>query len=190
MEWGLRAWVERLVGTLAYYGAMARRQKTTQVPVSLPEMESAPDRWLRNIRLSGFTLTILVLVILAVVVLAPSLKLLVEQQQEITALESEVGDRQESVDELTDEVARWSDPAYIEAAARDRLLYVYPGEYSYLLKDVPGTTTTADGAPISDEIQTTEVDWMDSMLSSIFTAGLSDAVPAELVSPVITDDAQ
>jgi len=31
---------------------------------------------------------------------------------------------------------------------------------------------------------------MDSMLSSIFTAGLSDAVPAELVSPVITDDAQ
>jgi cell division protein FtsB len=166
---------------------MAPRQKTTQVPVSLPEMESAPERWLRNIRLSGFTLTILVLVILAVVVLAPSLKLLVEQQQEITALEEVVGDKQASVDELTDEVARWSDPAYIEAAARDRLLYVYPGEYSYLLTTAPDTSTTADGAPISSEIQSTEVDWMDSMLSSIFTAGLSDAVPTELVAPAVTD---
>lgn len=166
---------------------MARRQKTTQVPVALPEMESAPDRWLRNIRLSGFTLTMLALVILGVVVLAPSLKLLVEQRQELATLQEVVGEQQASVDELTGEVARWSDPAYIEAEARDRLLYVYPGEYSYLVIDGDPTPTTADGVPISDTIQTTQVDWMKSMLSSVLTAGLSDAVPSELVAPVIDE---
>lgn len=150
-------------------------------------MESAPERWLRNIRLSGFTLIMLILVVLAVVVLAPSLKLLVEQQQELTSLQQEVGEQQSAVDELEGEVARWSDPAYIEAEARDRLLYVYPGEYSYLVFDGAQTATTADGAPISDSIQTTQVDWMSSMLSSVFTAGLSDDVPDAIVPPVIGD---
>jgi len=148
-------------------------------------MESAPERWLRNIRLSGFTLVMLFLLVLGVVVLAPSLKLLVEQQQEIVSLQQVVDGKQDSVDNLRGEVARWSDPAYIEAEARDRLLYVYPGEYSYLVLDGDKTPTTADGAPISDTIQTTQVDWMKSMLSSVLTAGLSDAAPSELVSPVI-----
>jgi len=150
-------------------------------------MESAPERWLRNIRLSGFTLTMLAIVVLAVVVLAPSLKLLVEQQQDIARLQQVVGEKQDSVDDLGNEVARWQDPAYIEAEARDRLLYVYPGEFSYLVTDVDDTPTTANGAPISDSIQTTQVDWMSSLMSSVFTAGLSDAVPDELVSPVIGD---
>jgi cell division protein FtsB len=150
-------------------------------------MESAPERWLRNIRLSGFTLTMLLLVILAVVVLAPSLKLLIEQQQEMSALEVEVGEQRDSVDDLEDEVARWSDPAYIEAEARDRLLYVYPGEYSYLVIDGTTTATTADGAPISDSIQTTRVDWINSMLGSVFTAGLSTDVADDIVPPVIED---
>ena len=168
---------------------MAPRQKTTRVPVALPVMESAPERWLRNIRLSGFTLTMLVLVVLATVVLAPSLKLLVEQQQEIALLRQVVGDKQESVDTLNSEVARWSDPAYIEAEARDRLLYVYPGEISYLVIEGDNAPTTADGAPISDTIQTTQVDWMKSMLSSVFTAGLSDAAPGELIAPPVSDPA-
>jgi cell division protein FtsB len=150
-------------------------------------MESAPERWLRNIRLSGFTLTVLFLVILAVVVLAPSLKLLVEQQQEMAALEVEVGEQRDSVNNLEDEVARWSDPAYIEAEARDRLLYVYPGEYSYLVIDGTTTATTADGAPISDSIQTTQVDWINSMLGSVLTAGLSTDVADDIVPPVIED---
>ena len=95
-------------------------------------MESAPERWLRNIRLSGFTLTMLVLVILAVVVLAPSLKLLVEQQQEMAALEVEVGEQRDSVNNLEDEVARWSDPESVVARAR-RLIQCSAGGPSGLL---------------------------------------------------------
>jgi len=167
---------------------MARTSKRTKVPVALPEMESAPQRWLRNIRLSGFTLTMLGLVILAVVVLAPSLKLLVEQQQEIRQLQAENDRDTATVNGLKDQVVRWKDPAYIEAQARERLLFVYPGEYSYLvIANKKKTPTTTNGAPISDSIQSTQVDWVKSMLSSVLTAGLSNAAPDELISPVIED---
>jgi cell division protein FtsB len=160
---------------------MARREKTRQIPVALPREESAPESWLRNLRLSGFTLLMLGLVILAVIVLAPNLRILIEQRAQIAELEQTVNNAQESVEELTEEVARWEDPAYIESQARDRLSYVFPGDVSYL---VVGSTeeqpTTVDGLPISDQIQTTRVDWMASLLSSVFTAGLTTAPTADL----------
>lgn len=157
---------------------------TTRVPVALPEMESAPERWLRNLRLSGFALTVLGLVILAVVVLAPGLKILVEQRQQIAALEQLVQDKGESVATLEDDVARWSDPTYIKQQARERLYYVFPGEFSYLVIDDGATVTSQNMPPISSEIQTTQVDWLRSILGSVFTAGLTAASPEQLVAPV------
>ncbi|CAN5310913.1 hypothetical protein BH09ACT6_BH09ACT6_25630 [soil metagenome] len=163
---------------------MARRPKTERVAVRLPE-ESAPEHWLRTIRLSGFTLLMLGLLILAVIVLAPNLRILIEQRQQIAALQAAVDDATNSVNDLQSDVARWSDPAYIEAQARERLFYVFPGDVSYLVVGDNTGPTTSDGVPISDEIQTTQVDWVRTLLSSVYTAGLTDAPPDELVAPVI-----
>ena len=74
--------------------------------------------------MSGFTVTVLVLIIGALVVLAPSLRILVEQQQELAALEQRVAEQQAAVEGLAVQIDRWQDPAYIEAQASDRLLYV------------------------------------------------------------------
>ena len=161
---------------------MARRG-TTRVAVSLPE-ESAPEHWLRTIRLSGFTFLMLALLILAVVVLAPNLRVFIEQRQQIAALQQAVDVTQTSVDRLNANVARWGDPAYIKSQARERLFYVFPGEVSYLVIGDGGEPATRDGLPISNKIQTTKVDWASTLLSSIFTAGLTDAPPAELAAPV------
>jgi len=161
----------------------ADRKKTRKVAVALPAMETAPERWLRTIRLSGFAFTILALIVLSLVVLAPSLRTLVDQRQQIAELEQAVKDKEASVADLEGEVDRWSDPAYIEAQARSRIYYVYPGEYTYLVinpDESESDTTTADGAPISDEIQTTKVDWLQSLLSSVVTSGVTDATPEEL----------
>jgi cell division protein FtsB len=160
---------------------MARRG-TTKVAVRLPE-ESAPEHWLRTIRFSGFTFLMLGLVVLAVIVLAPNLRILIEQQQQIAALQAAVDDTQSSVDQLSGDVARWSDPAYIESQARERLFYVFPGDVSYLVVGESDEPTTTDGLPISDEIQTTQVDWVRSLLGSVYTAGLTDAPADELVGP-------
>lgn len=161
---------------------MARRA-TRRVTVALPE-ETAPERWLRTIRLSGFSVVMLCLLVLAVIVLAPNLRVLIEQRQQIAALQAEVDAANSSVDQLKSDVARWNDPAYIRSQARQRLYYVLPGEVSYLVVADGSTAATPGGLPISDQVQTAKVDWARTLMASIYTAGLTDAPAADLVTPV------
>jgi cell division protein FtsB len=163
----------------------SEREKTVRVPVAMPE-ESRPAAWLRNFRLSGFALSLLLLIVAALVVLAPNLKTLVEQRQQIAELHAQVDDANSAVTELKGEVDRWKDPAYIESQARNRLYYVFPGDISYLVIGESTGPKTADGQPISDKIQTTKVDWMRSLLASVYTAGLTQAAPAQIPSPTTT----
>jgi len=163
--------------------AAKARTIRSRVAVALPE-ESAPGQWLRSIRLSGFTFVMLTLLVLTIVVLAPSLRTLVEQQQQLAELRASVEDHKETVGDLEDDIVRWDDPSYIEAQARDRLVYVFPGDYTYLVIDDTTAVTTDDGAPISDDIQTTKVDWVHSLLSSLVTAGTTTKTAEELEAPV------
>lgn len=161
---------------------------TRRVPVTLPAMETAAGGWLRGMRVSGFSLLMLVIIVLFVIILAPSLKTLIQQQQQITSLQSDVDAQKQNVDDLKDTVARWNDPAYIEAQARDRLLYVYPGEYSYLVMDDAATKSeaaakTEAGTKITKDIQNPQVDWVGAMTASVLDAGLTDEPAAKLVSP-------
>ncbi|MBW4032541.1 MAG: septum formation initiator family protein [Acidobacteria bacterium] len=158
---------------------MAKRERTTRVPVAMPE-ESRPAAWLRNFRLSGFALSLLLLIVAALVVLAPSLRTLVAQRQQIAALQSQVDDAKTAVTNLTGEVDRWKDPAYVESQARNRLYYVFPGDVSYLVTGEASGTPKPGGQPISARIQTTQVDWMRTLLSSVYTAGLTQSPPAQL----------
>ncbi|HEY4269533.1 MAG TPA: septum formation initiator family protein [Galbitalea sp.] len=117
---------------------------------------------------------IMALVVLGVVVLAPSLKLVIEQHQQIATMQKSAELQKQQVAQLKTQVARWNDPAYIEAQARNRLLYVFPGEYAYLVIPDPTKTQTQNGEPISKHIQNTQVDWVGALTSSILGAGLSD----------------
>jgi len=159
------------------------RERIRRVAVALPQ-EAAHGQWMRSMRLSGFTFVMLFVIVLAVVVLAPSLRTLVEQQNQLVELRQAVEDKKNQVNELEGDIARWDDPAYIEAQARDRLVYVYPGDYTYLVIDDGKTITTDDGAPISDDIQTTKVDWVRGLLSSIVTAGTTTDTAETLDAPI------
>jgi len=154
------------------------RSRARRIPVALPP-ESRAAAWLRDVRVSGFALAMLLLIVAAVVVLAPGLKTLVEQRQQIAQLQQERDDARQQVDELEGEIDRWSDPAYIEAQARERLYYVYPGDTSFLVVGADDGPRTSDGLPISDQIQATRVDWLSALLGSVMTAGLTDAAPLD-----------
>ncbi|MGN6325035.1 FtsB family cell division protein [Pseudolysinimonas sp.] len=145
----------------------------------MPE-ESRPAAWLRGFRLSGFALSSLLLIVAALVVLAPNLKTLVEQRQQIAQLQAQVAHERQSVKDLTGQVDRWKDPAYVEAQARTQLYYVMPGDVSYFVVGAPTTPTTSDKLPVSDKIQSADVDWLHSLLQSTFTAGLTTATPQQL----------
>ena len=157
------------------------RQRTpasrpSRVPVALPHSSS---NWLRSIRFSGFTVLMFVVIVMFVVIIAPGLRVYIDQRAQLNALQAAVDARDEENGELTEQIARWSDPAYIKAEARDRLYYVMPGETSFLVIDDQQQPEQATGG-VSDTISTTEVDWLSSLFASGMTAGLSDATPAEL----------
>ncbi len=159
-----------------------RGPEKVRVPVAMPD-GSAPERWLSNIRVSSFTVMILALLVLGVVVLAPSLKLLIQQRTQIAGLEKAVTEQKNNVSDLKSQVARWNDPAYIEAQARNRLLFVMPGEYSYLVLPQAGLDVGTTTAPISKHILTTQIDWVQALTSSVLRAGLSSETKSQLQSP-------
>lgn len=134
-------------------------------------------------RLSGFSVIMLTLLVIAVIALAPSIRTFVEQQNQLADLRQAVKDRRDAVNDLNAEIARWDDPAFIEAQARDRLVYVFPGDVTYLVIDDEGSVTTDDGAPISADIQPTQIDWVQALLSTIVAAGTTTEQAEDVEGP-------
>ncbi|SMH46580.1 Septum formation initiator [Rathayibacter oskolensis] len=133
---------------------------------------------------SGFTLLVMGIMILAVVVLAPSIKNFVEQRAEISELQRSVDEAKTQSQDLDEERTRWSDPAYIRAQARERLYFVMPGEVSYLVLDDIAVAQQAE-QPASDSVQETASDWAGSLLASLAVAGLGDPSTDELAPDAV-----
>lgn len=133
--------------------------------------------WLGGIRLSGFMVIMLGLVVLAAFVLVPTVGTYLDQRQQIAALEQSVKLTQDQIDELESERERWSDPAYITTEARERLYYVRPGEVVYLVdNDLPPEDVPQEQGAVSEEVERTRTDWMSQLLRSVTEAGLATTV--------------
>ncbi|PPH37815.1 hypothetical protein C5C53_05390, partial [Rathayibacter sp. AY1E3] len=160
----------------------AGKPRTASAPRSpRPKQPPAPpsSAWIAGVRGSGFTLLVMGIMILAMVVLAPSIKNFVEQRAEIAELQRSVDAAKTQAQNLDEQRTRWSDPAFIRAQARERLYFVMPGEVSYLVLD---DVTLAQQAqqPASDTVQETPSDWAGSLLSSIAVSGLGEPTADEL----------
>ncbi|WAC65325.1 septum formation initiator family protein [Agrococcus sp. SL85] len=147
---------------------------------------SRPDP-VGQLRVSWLLLVVVGLVVAGVVVLAPTVGLLLEQRRDIAAAEAQVVEQQENVEALQDEVARWDDPAYIEAQARDRLFYVYPGETSFVLLDDRSALESASAPVPSATLEQPTRDWASAAASSFLVAGLTSAGPTSFGEPAETD---
>ena len=76
------------------------------------------------------------------------------------------------------------DPAYIEAQARERLYYVFPGDISYLVVgDGRPPAATDDGCRSATRSRPPRSTGSAALLVSVYTAGLTDATPDQLDSP-------
>lgn len=133
--------------------------------------------WLGGIRLSGFMVIMLGLVVLAAFVLVPTIGTYLDQRQQIAALEQSLELSREEIADLEAQRTRFTDPAYITTQARERLYYVRPGEVVYLVdNDLPDALTPQEFGPVSDEIATTRTDWMSQLVRSVTSAGLARTV--------------
>lgn len=124
----------------------------------------------------------LVLAIVALVafsMLFPTIRAYLAQQAELHTLASDVAAAERAEKDSQAELDRWSDPAYVEAQARERLSFVNPGETSYRVIDpeVVVETPTADGATPGPAAGPTlpvggaEVPWYATVWQSVEIAG-------------------
>ncbi|MCU1481472.1 MAG: hypothetical protein JWQ19_2258 [Subtercola sp.] len=141
---------------------------------------AASTNWLRSIRFSGFTVLMLVVLVLFVVVVAPGARIFIEQRQQIADLQNSLQSAQAQNVTLNSQVARWGDPAYIRAEARERLYFVMPGETAFLVLNDTQAGSAASSAPVSTSIQPTQTNWMAALFASGMTAGLSTQTADQL----------
>ncbi len=125
---------------------------------------------LLSLQASGFVVTVLALLVAGVVILSPSLRILAEQQQEIAQLREGLEKSQQEVFDLVEQRDRWQDPAFVETQARERLMFVYPGDITYLVIDDLGDPVSEEDLVVSTEIQAVQPDWRDALLGSFLVA--------------------
>jgi cell division protein FtsB len=157
--------------------ARARSRRATRAAGSAGAAGAvAADRagWLSGIRFSGFSVIMMGVLVLAVVVLAPTIAAFAQQRQQIAELRAAVSQQEDEVQRLRDERERWNDETFIMTKARERLYYVMPGEVSYLVIDDRTEAAKADAAAeVSADVTESKGDWMRTLLDSVMTAGLA-----------------
>mgnify|MGYP000019292679 CR=1 FL=1 len=150
---------------------------------------------LRVSRLNLSSLTLLAMIVLGVITLAPRVQTWFMQRQAIFQAQQSLEEAKKEVAQMQVERKRWEDPAYIRAQARDRLYYVMPGEVSYLVMDADGVNTSdtsgtvgakmaadKNNAQISSSIYQTKNNWVDAVLESVIRAGVEQPTDKNIVA--------
>lgn len=173
----------------------SRRPAASARPRSGPT--APPVRAPRGLSRRAAVLAVLVLAVAAAT--APIIRDFVNQQTAKAAAAADVLERRERVAALQDQAARWDDPAYVAAEARQRLGLVMPGERRYIVLPPPvppgepgaGTATSDPGAagppqadppPVGgrvalDPAGSAEQAWFASVWDSLARAGADEAPP-------------
>ncbi|GAB2615862.1 hypothetical protein GCM10009696_21880 [Kocuria himachalensis] len=126
---------------------------------------------------SGRFLVLTLVAVLIVFLAAPTTKIFLEQRAEIAQLERAIADMEAQRASLEDQVDQWSDETYVKQRARDRLLYVMPGERSYLVvgaEEMDGAVVDSSAAQVEAE----KPAWVDALWQSVVASAYDDARPA------------
>jgi cell division protein FtsB len=84
-------------------------------------------------RLTGRAAVLVLVLAVLTVSYASSLRAYLQQRSHINDLKASIAQHEADIDALETEKARWDDPAYVRAQARERLGYVMPGDKSYVV---------------------------------------------------------
>ena len=178
----------------------AGKKSARRAPVSASRQARAPKQsrsaasaeWMRGMRLNTYTITLLAMIVLGVLTLAPRVQEWFVLRQQVAQAQADVEQARKDVASMQSEVKRWEDPVYIRSQARDRLYYVMPGEVSYLVMDADGVNTSdisgTVGAMLADQrnygqisksIKETRNNWVDSLMETLIVAGIDVPKAAE-----------
>lgn len=145
--------------------------------------------WASSLRFSVFTVLIVGLVLAGAIIVSPSLSTFVQQRREIAELRESVRVHQEAVTEIDAERAKWKDPVYVRAQARDRLFYVLPGETQLNVIDDVVMPVESD-EETSAELSRIESNWAEGLVGSFLSAGTQAPAADDAQAGGTTDPAQ
>lgn len=125
-------------------------------------------------------LTLLTLVVLMTLVIAPVLSGYLRQRADISTAHAGIEKEKEEIAALEAELETWSDPDFVEQQARDRLRFVKEGETVFTVIDDTGTdyTEALPGmAPVSEDVIATSP-WYGQVWESVTVAnaGLPETI--------------
>lgn len=104
------------------------------------------------------------------------LRTYLEQRSQIAALHEQIASDTSAVAQLQLTAARWQDPAFVRAQARQRLHLIAPGETGYIVTD-SGTLSPSPG-PVAPSVSTAPRDAVAGGPTSPPAAGTSTPPPA------------
>jgi len=124
--------------------------------------------------LSWRALVLATVIILSLALVMPTVRGYLTQQEEVSARRAEVEAARFEVANLEAEVARWGDPAFVIAQARERLSYVLPGETPFRVVD-PEVVVVIAAAPDGETPTAYEEDpaWFTTVWGSLQQAGVT-----------------
>ncbi len=129
------------------------------------------------------------LVVFAVLALSyvSSLRIYIDQEQQMAAARAQIARDQAAVDRLTDEIARWKDPDYVKTQARDRLGWVLPGEVGYRVLGADGKVIGGQVGSIAGRNDPENQTWYERLQGSVQTADQpAPATPQPKAAETIT----
>lgn len=113
-----------------------------------------------------------------------------QQRGEIQATKAEIAMREATIEELTDTEARWEDPAFVEAQARQRFGWVMPGEVGYRVIGADGEVQ-GEAPSLAEPPDPEQQSWYDALWGSTREAGVppdSSTTPRPDPDDVLGDD--
>ncbi len=119
-----------------------------------------------------------VVALLAFVLVYPTLHSYLAEKTAVDALRAQVAAAQKTNGDLKAQLARWNDPAYITAQARERLSFVMPGETAWRVVDpqiVPGEAPDPVATPAA--APTPAVPWYGKVWQSLQGADQASDTP-------------
>lgn len=120
---------------------------------------------------TGRSVAFLVVLFVAAVLLAPTLRVFLDQQSELRAVQEDIAAGRQLEQDLTNEIARWDDPAYIQQQARERFNLVMPGEQTYMVIGGDKAVEEPVPTPASPGEVNPDLPWVDALWDSVVRAG-------------------
>lgn len=150
----------------------------------IPATGADAERSERGLGLTRRAIALFVVLAILAISYASSLRIYLNTERDNAAYLQSIASSQEHIDELNSELARWEDPDYVRAQARERLGWVQPGDTGY-------RAIGPDGKPYGHQIDTVGSEptnepppqWWAKMWGSVRTADEPAPVPEPVDKP-------